>query len=104
MQIDAKKDISIECRAEGEPKPRITWINAEGIAYAILSKLSLEFNLFKLGKRIDKEILKISQTNTNKIILTCIADNGIDDVLRKTITVLVSGKISIEIMRLKLQH
>ncbi len=67
-------------------------------------QLLFQTNIFKLGKSIDKEVLKLSPINNkNKFTLTCIADNGVDSVLRKTITVLVSGECYlIEIKRFKL--
>ncbi len=44
------------------------------------------------GKRINSEILTISQFKSKKIITECIADNGIDSPLRKVIHLSVSGK------------
>jgi hypothetical protein len=48
IQLNSENDLSIECRAEGEPKPRISWINAEGIALrlSLISALvSIEYFL-----------------------------------------------------------
>ncbi len=33
MQIIAGNNISIECKADGEPKPKIVWVTSEGIAW-----------------------------------------------------------------------
>jgi len=32
MQIIAANNISIECKADGEPEPKIVWVTSEGIA------------------------------------------------------------------------
>jgi hypothetical protein len=58
-------------------------------------------NYCMLGTIIKSERLLLSKLRSNKIVITCIADNGVDDVLKKEITVLVSGKISKEIKHSK---
>jgi hypothetical protein len=35
MQIIAANNISIECKADGEPKPKIVWVTSEGIAWLL---------------------------------------------------------------------
>jgi hypothetical protein len=32
LQIVAGNNISIECKADGEPKPKIVWVTSEGFA------------------------------------------------------------------------
>jgi hypothetical protein len=35
MQIISGNNISIECKADGEPKPKIVWVTSEGIAWLL---------------------------------------------------------------------
>jgi hypothetical protein len=63
--------------------------------------LLFKMNYCILGTTINSERLLLGKLRSNKIVMTCIADNGVDEVLKKEITVLVSGKISKEIKRSK---
>lgn len=63
--------IDIECRAEGMPKPSIVWKSESN-------------DIFR------GEILRISK-NSKDETYECIADNGVGDVLRKEIRILISG-------------
>jgi hypothetical protein len=55
MQIIAGNNISIECKADGEPKPKIVWVTSEGIAW--LLKLFQQNLLLKFNKRLQESEL-----------------------------------------------
>ncbi|KAI1289773.1 Hemicentin-2 [Halotydeus destructor] len=71
------RDVSVECSASGSPTPLITW--------------------FKLDqpkrKLLDTNSLRLYQiTREAAGLYECVADNGVDEALRKTISILVNGR------------
>ncbi|KAI1289172.1 Hemicentin-1 [Halotydeus destructor] len=78
------RDVSVECSASGSPTPLITW--------------------FKLDqpkrKLLDTNSLRLYQiTREAAGLYECVADNGVDEVLRKTISVLVNVAEAPEIIK-----
>lgn len=82
VNIRAGEEYSVECLADGLPKPKITWNTPS-------------------GKRIDNEVLNLNQliksekNGRQSLQFECVADNGIGDALRKTITVSYNGKFDL---------
>nr|XP_046910785.1 Down syndrome cell adhesion molecule homolog isoform X4 [Dermatophagoides farinae] len=68
------EEYSVECLADGLPKPKIKWITPS-------------------GKTIENEILDLSKLIKNEkngrqtLTFECVADNGIGEALRKSITI-----------------
>ncbi|XP_075586172.1 cell adhesion molecule Dscam1-like isoform X1 [Dermatophagoides farinae] len=68
------EEYSVECLADGLPKPKINWITPS-------------------GKTIENEILDLSKLIKNEkngrqtLTFECVADNGIGEALRKSITI-----------------
>lgn len=73
------EEYSVECLADGLPKPKIKWITPSGN--------TIENEVLDLSKLIKNE-----KNGRQTLQYECIADNGIGDALRKTITVSYNGK------------
>lgn len=41
IRINAGEDLEIECKADGEPRPKIIWITSEGIKFEICFTVNL---------------------------------------------------------------
>ena len=73
------EEYSVECLADGLPKPKINWITPS-------------------GKTVENEILDLSKLIKNEkngrqtLTFECVADNGIGEALRKSITISYNGK------------
>lgn len=73
------EDYSVECLADGLPKPTIKWITPSG--------KTIESEVLDLGK-----LIKSEKHGRQTLSYECVADNGIGDALRKSITISYNGK------------
>ena len=74
MHTNKNEGGTVECKADGSPKPNIKWITAKGIT---IESEYLDVNKYRSGNLDSYE---------------CIADNGVGEALRKTIKVSFMGK------------
>lgn len=81
MNLRMGEDYSVECVADGLPKPAVKWITPSG--------KTVDGEVLDLGKLIRHE-----KSGRQASTYECIADNGIGDALRKTITISYNGKSS----------
>ncbi|KAI1290169.1 Hemicentin-1 [Halotydeus destructor] len=79
-------DISLECSADGLPVPTIRWFRI------------MESNKIEIFKGNQMRLSPVTQEDVGTY--ECVADNGIDEPLRKTIKVTVNG-MNFVLMRLK---
>ncbi|KAI1289150.1 Hemicentin-1 [Halotydeus destructor] len=71
------QDIAVECSASGSPTPRISWLKVDQ----------------DKRKLFEGSYLRLNQISNEAIgLYECVADNGVDEVLRKTVRVSVNGR------------
>jgi hypothetical protein len=62
----------------------------------IFAKLTLVLiSLWFLGNIIESETLQLRNIESNSLVFECVADNGIDEPLKKKVIISVSGKRSL---------
>ena len=80
MNLRIGEDYSVECLADGLPKPAIKWVTPSG--------KTIDGEILDLGKLIKNE-----KNGQQTLSFECVADNGIGDALRKSITISYNGKL-----------
>jgi hypothetical protein len=90
LRINLDEDVYIECKADGEPRPKISWITAKG--FNINFWIIVHSLIFFKGVKFDGEKLFINSLITKNVEkFTCISDNGVEDPLKKEIEIVVNG-------------
>lgn len=79
MNLRLGEEYSVECIADGLPKPNIKWISPSGKV--------IEGEVLDLGKVIANE-----KPGGQTLSYECVADNQVGDALRKSITISYNGK------------
>jgi len=94
IRINSGQNIEIECKADGQPKPIIKWIDSKGFNLENSLEAHNSLELFKyLGKVFEGEVLRLKNVqNISVLKYECIADNGVDAVLRKSVKITVYSK------------
>lgn len=100
----------LHCSAVGSPEPKISWKKVKGKILAILScflfikckiyydfmfiDASIDLHTRKNGDVLQNGTLLIKNvTHTDSGVYECVADNGVKPELRKTIALIINGKI-----------
>lgn len=73
----------VECAADGQPKPTIKWITPSG--------RTVEGETLDLGKVLEKGSSS-GEGKSASSTYQCVAENGVGEALRKSITISFNGK------------
>ena len=73
----------MECAADGQPKPTIKWITPSG--------RTIEGETLDLGKVLEKGSSS-GEGKSASSTYQCVAENGVGEALRKSITISFNGK------------
>ena len=95
MNLRVGEEATVECVADGLPKPSVKWITPSG--------RSIEGEVLDLGKIIGSEKQHHGGGRSHHgnqqqhhsgggLSFECVAENGVGEALRKTVTVSYNGK------------
>lgn len=93
MNLRVGEEATVECVADGLPKPSVKWITPSG--------RSIEGEVLDLGKIIGSEKQHHGggggrshhgNQHHSGLSFECVAENGVGEALRKTVTVSYNGK------------